>query len=105
MSRKYKFNDNDKLYFISFATVYWIDVFEEKGLEIYSRCIMPIHVHMIIGSKRDKLEYIVCDMKKHTSLALKAAIKITRTGVGPNKKKRCQYVGNRGHFLLSPSHC
>jgi len=27
MSRKYKFHDNDKLYFISFATVHWIDVF------------------------------------------------------------------------------
>jgi putative transposase len=56
--RKYKFHDNDKLYFISFATVYWIDVFvreeynrimiesflhcqEKKGLEIYGWCIMP----------------------------------------------------------------
>ena len=27
MSHKYKFRDNDKLYFISYATVYWIDVF------------------------------------------------------------------------------
>jgi len=27
MSRKYKFNNTDSLYFISFATVYWIDVF------------------------------------------------------------------------------
>jgi putative transposase len=52
MSRKYKFHDNDKLYFISYAIVYWIDVFsrdeynqiiidswkqrqEKKGLEIY----------------------------------------------------------------------
>jgi hypothetical protein len=27
MSGKYKFHDQDKLYFISFATVHWIDVF------------------------------------------------------------------------------
>ena len=27
MSRKYKFWDSQKMYFISFATVYWIDVF------------------------------------------------------------------------------
>jgi hypothetical protein len=27
MSRKYKFHDNDKFYFISFATVHWIEVF------------------------------------------------------------------------------
>ncbi len=92
MSRKYKFHDNDKLYFISFATVYWIDVFvreeyfqviidswkhcqENKGLEIYGWSIMLSHVHMIIGSKKDKLEDIVRDMKKHTSLELKEAIK------------------------------
>ena len=92
MSCKYKFHDNDKLYFISFATVHWIDVFvreeynqviidswkhcqTKKGLEIYGWCIMPSHIHMIIGSKKDKLEDIVRDMKKHTSLVLKAAIK------------------------------
>ena len=91
MSRKYKFHDNDKLYFISFATVYWIDVFvreeyfqaiidswkhcqQEKGLEIYGWCIMPSHVHMIIGSKKERLENIVRDMKKHTSLTLKTII-------------------------------
>ena len=92
MSRKYKFHDNDKLYFISFATVYWIDVFtreeyfqviieswkhcqEKKGLEIYGWCIMPSHIHMIIGSKKNKLEDIVRDMKKHISMILKSTIK------------------------------
>ena len=48
---------------------------EKKGLEIYGWCIMPSHVHMIIGSSKNKLEDIVRDMKKHTSLELKAAIK------------------------------
>ena len=92
MSRKYKFHDNDKLYFISFATVYWIDFFvreeymeiviesckhcqEKKGLEIYGWCIMPSHIHMIIGSNKNKLEDIVRDMKKHTSLKFKTTIK------------------------------
>jgi REP element-mobilizing transposase RayT len=36
---------------------------------------MPSHLHMIIGSKKNKLEDIVRDMKKHTSLELKATIK------------------------------
>ncbi|MDA3881276.1 MAG: hypothetical protein PF436_12875 [Prolixibacteraceae bacterium] len=27
MSRKYKFRDPDGVYFITFGTVYWIDVF------------------------------------------------------------------------------
>lgn len=64
MSRKYKFHDPEGLYFVSFATVYWIDVFtrevyfnklienlmysiKNKGLLLYSWCIMPNHVHLM----------------------------------------------------------
>ncbi len=36
---------------------------------------MTSHVHMIIGSRKDMLKDIVRDMKKHTSLELKEAIK------------------------------
>ena len=91
MSRKYKFGDNDKLYFISYAVVYWIDVFvrkeyldividswkycqQHKGLEIYGWVIMPSHVHLIIGSNKDKLDGIVRDMKSHTSTRLRKCI-------------------------------
>lgn len=92
MSRKYKFRNPEGIYFISFATVFWIDVFirriykdiilnswkycqQEKGLDIYAWIIMSSHVHMIIGSKENKLEDIVRDMKRHTSHELKTAIK------------------------------
>ena len=68
MSRKYKFLDQSKLYFVSFATVHWIDIFTRelyktilldslkfcqanKGLEIFAWCIMTNHVHLIIGTK------------------------------------------------------
>ena len=91
MSRKYKFGDNDKLYFISYAVVYWIDVFirreyreiiidswkycqQHKGLEIYGWVIMPSHVHLIIGSNNEKLDGIVRDMKSHTSTQLRKCI-------------------------------
>ena len=91
MSRKYKFGDNDKLYFISFAVVYWIDLFirkeykdivleswrfcqHEKDLEIYGWCIMTSHVHMIIGSKGRPLEKIIGEMKSFTSRSLRKAI-------------------------------
>ncbi len=91
MSRKYKFRDNEKLYFISFAVVHWIDVFirneykyelvdswkyciENKGLEVYSWCIMTSHVHMIIGIHQNKLEDIVRDMKSYASTKLHKAI-------------------------------
>ena len=63
MSRNYKFHNPEGLYFISFATVFWVDVFvrriyfdcivenlnyciEKKGIEIYAWCIMPSHVHL-----------------------------------------------------------
>lgn len=92
MSRKYKFGDNHDLYFISFAVVYWIDVFtrneykdtlleswrfcqQKKGLEIYGWIIMPSHVHMIISSTLNKLEDIVRDMKSYTSTIMKKQIK------------------------------
>ncbi len=68
MSRKYKFHDNDKLYFISFAVISWVDLFirneykeiiirsflhcvQHKSMELYAYCIMTSHVHMIIGSR------------------------------------------------------
>ena len=91
MSRNYKFRNEDGLYFISFATVYWIDVFtrneyknilldswsychKNKGLDIYSWVIMTNHVHMIIGSRKDKPEDIVRDMKSYTSRKLRECI-------------------------------
>ena len=91
MSTKYKFRDQDQLYFISFSVVYWIDLFirneykqimldswkhcqANKGLEIYGWCIMTSHVHMIVGTHGEKLEDIMRDMKRHTSTALKQAI-------------------------------
>jgi len=91
MSRKYKFADNDKLYFISFAVMHWIDLFvrkeyneimldswrycqKEKGLEIYVWCIMPSHIHMIIGSQNRALDKIVGEMKSFTSRSLRKAI-------------------------------
>ncbi|MEO7311214.1 MAG: transposase [Chitinophagaceae bacterium] len=91
MSRKYKFWDSNKMYFISFATVNWVDVFtrnhysdivldswkycqREKGLEIFAWCIMPSHVHMIISSHGSKLEDIIRDMKSFTSRHIRKAI-------------------------------
>ncbi len=92
MSTKYKFRDQNEIYFVTFTVINWIDVFirneykeilidswkyciKNKGLEIYSWCIMTSHVHMIIGSNKNKLEDIVRDMKKHTSEKMKNAIR------------------------------
>src|SRR5215204_3327148 len=91
MSTKYKFHDQDELYFLSYAVVYWIDLFtrneyknivlnsweycrEHKGMDLYGYCIMTSHVHMIIGTHQDKMEDIMRDMKTHTSKQLRKAI-------------------------------
>ncbi len=91
MSSKYKFSDNSKLYFVSFAVVYWIDLFtrttycktllqsltyceQNKGLELYAYCIMPSHVHLIIGSNSQPLPNIMRDFKSFTSRALRKEI-------------------------------
>lgn len=91
MSRKYKFWDSQRQYFISFATVHWIDVLTRneyrdeiikswqycqanKGLQIYAWCIMPSHVHMLISSSGKPLEDIVGGMKSYTSHQLRKLI-------------------------------
>ena len=91
VSRKYKFGDIGKLYFISFAVVYWIDLFirkeykdiiigswkycqQEKYLEIYGWCIMSSHVHMIVGTKGRPLDKVIGEMKSFTSRSLRKAI-------------------------------
>lgn len=92
MSRKYKIRDQDKLHFVTFTTIHWLDVFirreycdilldslkfcqKNKGLEVYAYCIMSSHVHLIIGKNgSQKLEDIIRDIKKYTSVKIIEAI-------------------------------
>ena len=96
MSKKYKFTDNSKLYFVSFAVTNWIDLFirneyrtilinslnhcqSEKDLELYGWCIMTSHVHLIIGTSGNALSSIMRDLKRHTSEELHKAIANNKT--------------------------
>jgi len=80
VSRKYKFHNKEGLYFVSFATVYWVDVFirdeyfdliiqsldfcrKNKGMEIYAYCIMTSHVHLIFRAKEANPGDILRDFK------------------------------------------
>ena len=91
MSRKYKFRNPESVYFVSFATVNWIDVFtrplykdilvesfnyciENKGLIIYAWVIMSNHVHLVIETRQEPLENILRDLKKFTSKQIISAI-------------------------------
>ena len=92
MSRAYKFGDQTKPYFVSFAVVYWIDLFtrreycelflesiqycqKSKGLIVYAWVIMPSHIHMIIGTRDKPMQDILRDLKSHTSRKLKEEIR------------------------------
>lgn len=92
MSRAYKFHESKGLYFISFATVGWIDVFTRKeykdmmvnsilycqtnkGLGLFAWCIMSNHVHLIAKANADHtLSEILRDLKKFTSKQIIKAI-------------------------------
>ena len=91
MSRKYKFHNKEGLYFVSFATVYWIDVFtrriyfdevtksiifckENKGMEVYAWCIMTNHVHLIFRSKEGNPSELMRALKTYTSNAIQKMI-------------------------------
>ena len=78
----------DKSYFLTLTVVDWIDVFtrlnhkmlivdslkycqQEKGLNIYSWCLMPSHLHLIANtSMKFELADVIRDFKKYTSKAL-----------------------------------
>ncbi|HBO37562.1 MAG TPA: transposase [Pasteurellaceae bacterium] len=87
MSRKYKFNEKNGVYFTSFATVYWIDVFirdcyfesiinaldycrKNKGMQIYGYCIMPSHVHLLFQAEHQNPSDLIRDLKTFTSKAI-----------------------------------
>ena len=92
MSRKYKFKNPEGLYFVSFAIVYWIDVFvrenyfsvftesldfcrKNKGMELFCWCIMPSHVHLIFRDKANDPAKLLKELKTYTSKALQLSIK------------------------------
>jgi REP element-mobilizing transposase RayT len=91
MSRKYKFRNPEAIYFVTFTTVNWIDVFTKplykdilvesinycihnKGLVVYAWVIMTNHVHLVIERRTVALEDVMRDLKRHTSKAITKAI-------------------------------
>lgn len=92
MSRNYKFHNGSATYFVSFATVYWIDLFtreqyfnvlvnsvdycrSQKGMELYAYCFMPSHVHLVFRSTQKDPMGLLRDFKKYTARKLLQAIR------------------------------
>lgn len=81
----YRIQDQQGLYYITFSTIGWVDIFtrkrykdiiveslkycqEKKGLELYGYVLMSNHVHMIVRAKEGyQLSDILRDFKKFTS--------------------------------------
>lgn len=81
----YRIKDETALYFLTFSTVEWIDIFsrkrykdivveslqycqKEKGLEIFSWVLMSNHIHIVVRAKEGfRLSAIIRDFKKFTS--------------------------------------
>lgn len=93
MSRKHKFHNKEGLYFVSFATVNWIDVFvreqymaivvdslnfckQNLGLQIFCWCIMPSHLHLIIRATGRNPEIVLGRFKEFTSKSIQKAIEL-----------------------------
>jgi len=92
MSKAYSIHNQDAVYFTTMSIVNWIDLFtrrvykdivvdslsychENKGLVIHAWCIMTNHIHLIIGRKGEfRLEDIIRDFKKYTSVSLRREI-------------------------------
>lgn len=91
MSSKYKFLDQSRPYFVSFAIIEWVDVFvrpnyveilldslrycqKNKGLVLYAWCVMPSHIHLIMGTSCAPMQDILRDFKSFTSRKLREEI-------------------------------
>jgi REP element-mobilizing transposase RayT len=91
MSCKYKFHNREGVYFVSFAVVYWIDVFvreqyfiafiesleyckKNKGMELFAYCVLPSHVHLIFRDKNNNPGKLIKELKTYTSKKLQELI-------------------------------
>jgi REP element-mobilizing transposase RayT len=75
MSRSYKFHDPEGTYFITFATVEWVDVFTRRTYKDILVEIMSNHVHLIAAAAEGHaLPDILRDLKKFTATQILKAI-------------------------------
>ena len=85
MSEVYKTPEKEKAYFVTFTIIEWIKILQDdsfkmiivnaikyyqnnRGVIIYSYCIMPNHVHLILQSNGEEtVSEVLRDLKKFTS--------------------------------------
>ena len=112
MSRKYKFQNPTAAYFVSFATVYWLDIFtrqvyltileqavehcrKEKGMEVFAYCFMPSHVHFVFRSVNEDPSGLLRDFKGFTAKKIIKAIE-----ENPQESRKACPERSRREWLL-----
>jgi len=85
--------NKEGMYFISFATINWIDAFvrsvyfelisdslnycsSEKGMEVFCYVIMPSHIHLIFRDKNQNPSKLLKEFKTFTSKSMRKAIQL-----------------------------
>lgn len=91
MSRKFAFHNPEGLFFVSFATIHWIDIFireaycqilidsldfcrKQKGMQIYAWCIMTNHLHLVFRAADANPGDLMRSFKTFTSKRIRDAI-------------------------------
>ncbi len=123
MPSAYKIKDNSKPHYITLTTVAWVDVFtrpiqkeqlvdslnycqKEKGLLIYSWCLMSNHLHMICKAENESIQLtdILRDFKAHTSKQIIRTIQeepeSRRAWMLDTFKKACVHLKRDQHFKV-----
>jgi len=115
MSSKYRVIESAVPHFVTYTIVGWADVFtreiykelfldslryciEHKGLIVHAWVIMTNHVHMIISSTDNKIEFITRDIKKFTSKKIVEAIK------NNNEESRKEWLLNLFNYAGKTNH-
>jgi len=105
MSEKYRIYLGG-IFFITLTVTGWIDIFtrreyadevvenlnycsKQKGLRIYSYCIMPSHLHMICSAERGNLSDILRDFKSYTA---KRIISLVEKNPSESRKEWLLYL-------------
>ena len=87
----YKIRNVEGIHFVTFALVEWVDVFtrkeyrdiltesikhcqKEKGLILYSWCLMSNHIHLVVRATNNDTSDILRDLKKFTGRQIVKAI-------------------------------
>ncbi|MDR3340312.1 MAG: transposase [Candidatus Symbiothrix sp.] len=93
MSTGYTISEQDRLHFVTFQIVRWVDIFtrqiyrdivmeslrfcqQTKGLKVYAYVIMSNHIHLLIRSDKERLSDTIRELKSFTAKKILESINV-----------------------------